>query len=51
MAISRRDVLLRGSTIGVGIIAANVPDLVATSARPLAESKGARLELGGAEIK
>src|SRR5215831_4191071 len=34
MAISRRDVLLRGSAIGVGIIAANVPGLVAF-AQPL----------------
>src|SRR5215831_6272389 len=34
MAISRRDVLLRGSAMGVGIIAANVPGLVAF-AQPL----------------
>ena len=34
MAISRRGVLLRGSAIGVGIIAANVPGLVAF-AQPL----------------
>ena len=34
MAISRRDVLLRGSAIGVGNIAANVPGLVAF-AQPL----------------
>jgi tyrosinase len=34
MAISRRDVLLRGSAIGVDIIATNVPGLVAF-AQPL----------------
>src|SRR4029077_7025821 len=34
MAISRRDVLLRGSAIGVGIIAANVQGLVAFAQPP-----------------
>src|ERR1700740_1366683 len=34
MAISRRDVLLRGSAIGVGTIAANVSGLVALAPPP-----------------